>query len=213
MNGFPSASYCVGVFHGFLSLSTMTQFRESQSLNNFFILSCTLPTPWLSPCFCPVILFPPPPPRHAAQRTLNLSLEEEAHKKLDGEKNEIIELSESDPVDPREALINDAVRSDTRLLPGGSETLCRPLLRLSSNLCVRVRNFVFPFGTTGTLPSYPCLCLSPMKSPCSPPSQGCRAGLSLAVSLLHRSASSLGFLILLLRYPSGAAVTSSSGAN
>ena len=90
---------------------------------------------------------------------------------------ELILITKQNNVELREALINDAVSSDTCLLPGSSDASF-PVTKLFRNLCVRVLNSVRPAGTTETLPFRPCLrlCLSPMESPCSAPSPDFRAG-------------------------------------
>ena len=64
-------------------------------------------------------------------------------------------------VEPREALINDAVSFDACLLLGVSETLRLLSPHLFSSLCVRVLNAVFSSGTVETLPFSPLLMLLP----------------------------------------------------
>ena len=82
----------------------------------------------------------------------------------------------------RDAFIGDLLRCawccNRRIVPsppGVAPSLLPPTGSLP-RLTVRVLR-LFPLVT---LPSYPCLCLSPMESPCTGPLQGCRAGLSSA---------------------------------
>ena len=107
--------------------------------------------------------------------------------------------------------------SDTRSQCWRLRDTVSPAVHLYSDLCVRVLNWLLPSGTTGTLPSYPCLCLSLMESPCSAPSPcfhvelalpcGASAPQSSMVCLISSWIFTLPFC-----YPSCAPMTSSSAA-
>ena len=73
---------------------------------------------------------------HSCTRRQNA--ERKSTKKRHGAKtNELLNYQTTNRVDPRAALISDAVSSDTSLLLEGSETLFRLLLHLSCILCAK----------------------------------------------------------------------------